>query len=110
MLPAWLLIALPSFECGSLLTAFSLRSRSKQRELLIYGRPGPRSLAVVDERLKSWAGEPTRAQARLSHWIVRFLRFAADTQAFEYAVQRQVIAAWPIRDQELIDEEVGIIL
>jgi hypothetical protein len=107
--PTWIGLLLEAFEIGFLLgqAGYRRRQREKARALLVWGRRPVVTLPVIDERLRSAAGVPTRAQARVADGIVRSARWAVQTRAFELVVLRATCERWPTGKR--LDSKVNLV-
>jgi len=54
------------------------------KQILIHGRVQPQRIPIIDGQLKNLAGHPTKFQREASTRIVKLVRHAVNTRAFEY--------------------------
>jgi len=90
-------LLLQAFEVGSWFGQVGYHERQREgiRERLVWGRRPPTRLPFIDERLRRAAGVPTRAQMLVAHGVVRAVRWATHTRAFELVVLRATRKHWP---------------
>jgi hypothetical protein len=93
-----ILLFLQALEFGLLFgqAGIGRRHRERVRERLVWGRAPATRLPVIDDRLGKTAGNATRLQTRVARGIVRAVRWAVHTRAFELVVLRATCERWPI--------------
>lgn len=102
-MPLWLLWLLPAYEAGVWTGLLGLGGRNavKVRNTLIHGAAPRTALPFVDAQLRKATGTPTKSQAAVASWIARGVRWAVNTQAFEYAILLGVKKRWRNQGQAI---------
>ena len=111
-MPLWLFWLLPACETGlwySTVRLFRRRNGNNVRAILIHGITRPTTVPFVDDRLRKAAGPSTKSQAFVTSWITRGVRWAVNTQAFEYTILLGVRHRWPGKGQ-LLDSKIRLCL
>lgn len=68
----------------------------KRRNVLLYIRPRTLKLPVVDAKIRSMAGKPSRTERYAARTITAMIRKAVHTEAFGHFVQAQVNRRSPL--------------
>lgn len=68
-------------------TTLWLKLRDKQqKQMLMFGKPRPQQIPLVDSQLKKLAGNPNKLAKNAAARVTKLVRRAVNTQAFEYVV------------------------
>jgi hypothetical protein len=68
------------------LLLFLKLKRDSVRRTLIHGSKRSTTIPIVDEKLKSLSGVPTKSQQKTARLLVKTVRGITNTKAFEYVV------------------------
>jgi hypothetical protein len=63
------------------------KARLKTVEILQLSEHQPRTIPILDGKIKAMAGSPTKFQRENATRVIKLVRFISGTKAFEYAVQ-----------------------
>jgi hypothetical protein len=75
-----------------------LRAESK-RDILLYGKPQPKRIPIVDSKLQQLAGAPTPFQRRAADKVIKLIRGITNTKAFEHLVLAFTNSKSPMREK-----------
>jgi len=90
-------LLLQAAELGAWLGLYRVVKRQATRQVLVFGRPQPVKIPIVDAKLKTWAGHPSKTSSAVARRMVSFARKLVNTSAFEHVVAGLANPDSPIR-------------
>lgn len=81
-----LALAIQALELVGWTSLWAKLKSDERKQILLCGKRQPRSIPILDNKLKALSGSPNKYVKQISSRVVKFARNIVNTQAFEHIV------------------------